>query len=1659
MDVTTPSISISLDQQVEQLETLCKSGRYHDAYKQGLEWWGDIRFWENTNGLSATILNRLGGDRLADAITIRAWRKQPHHHDNSLAYAAYLGNTRGPIECLSFIQENEHLANGSSQKQHEWQVIKAQSLLRFRDFSEAHRLLDDVLLHDPNNLGALFTKGQILLEQKAFTELAKYWQSLYQSTPRESVLAYWISATAASNSRAKAIKLAESHINEYQSCRLWCQLASLYQSEQNWEKVAYTVQKAASLAVVADKSFKGYIESQLARLALEESNYDKARIHLSLCKDGYHQALLKRLDRQVKDQRRVILDVPYMRQQHLTCAPTTMSALLNYWGLSHSSEDIAKEICYHGTPDHLQRNWLKQKDIPFRSFELTWDAAISLLDAGFPFALVTHSSMNSHMQAVVGYDSVSRIFYLMDPSSSSKVEMLADEVIEDLQFTGPKALVFAPGEQFEQLKKFDLAGAEEYLVYERFSDAIEQGQQQLAAEMVLLLEQEHADHRLTLCAHRELAQYRLDHKETLRYTLALLERYPNESRLIRSAFHSYNANGDAERALSFARQKVNVRKDPTFLLMLANQLYSMKKHREEVSSYTRLLRRYCWHEAEALWTLANWQWAHQSFDKALQLYRWAATSDEANETSAMSYFQALRSQKQEDAGIEFLQKRFERYGDKAAGPAITLYQAYEMLDLEHNGLAVLEQACKKRAEDPELIEFCLEQLLTSGQFKQYDTLFSEKSAHLSNEQAKLLTAKSLLQQGHLEQAKQLYYLQHQQQPLNRTIGDHLCRLMAKMEDMETLDGYLETQIESHPNLWTPLWLIADWHSNGQKRIDALKALTERFEDHTEAHYQLIRTLISEQAEDKALKLAEALVEQIPQLAEVHSVYAEALNANQRWLEARNAALHALSINIDSDSAMTALMRACTNIDEKQQALESAIQYLSEQSVFGDALWNIYYWGSDILTPARLIELCKEWRSNYPDCWESWLASALIYRQQNQLEKAANHLVTAKQRFPLVPRVHYELGENYFLMGQIDQAITAFGDALALSPQWHSVSQRLSEMYESQHQLKLAADVLQKAQRHQPDNGILFGMEADLQWQQGQYKEALDNLKKAVKLNMQYPWGWQSLKEWGREQQQPNLAKQLAQEFADDNPNTPIVWLNLAEHSEIKDVSEKEALIRKALTLNPNYAAAQSALLDLHIEQYRFDDAIDEIDAQEQNKQTAPSVRLRRVEIFWRTGRLEEALQASLGLMNECPDYAEGWRQQARLAEDCANKTAAMDAAVQLAKHNPHEARHLVFAANVLQRLKGATPQIEQWLARAFSIQPQDDVVSLSWLDHLLAQRQFEQAIMVEKKIAQFDDNAWLWVRKIQRLCLSNEHENALPIWQQVIDSREDNNWIYETGLAHFGDTISASKAEAKLKWGVENNRISPKAAYLWATKQVHAKDRLSLIRTIDHAEESLWEPLVMAYFDTLEEAGLLAAASFLQRHKNRMERSCHMIGRYGYLLQVNNCFYEALKWYALLPTKQPEQVDGYIWYQYQWALRHLNRWSEAKRINMLAIACEPDVCYDSILLWRALDLSMAGHQEGPNVLANLNRDTLTLTEQRLYDWCQLYTALLEHDIETLLSSHKKQLAALRYHRKQASDCGMTARVRNHFITAALSTLQTNNPLKSLWWRFKISNRL
>src|SRR6185437_1621793 len=115
--------------------------------------------------------------------------------------------------------------------------------------------------------------------------------------------------------------------------------------------------------------------------------------------------------------------------------------------------------------------------------------------------------------------------------------------------------------------------------------------------------------------------------------------------------------------------------DPVFRQQLAAELMTDAR---QYPKATRILRRALRMQplnVYSMTSLAHLYWNQRKFDEALDLYRFGACLDDTKEPPAQTYFSAANANRQTEAALNFLQRRWKGAIAKSPHPFNTWFNA------------------------------------------------------------------------------------------------------------------------------------------------------------------------------------------------------------------------------------------------------------------------------------------------------------------------------------------------------------------------------------------------------------------------------------------------------------------------------------------------------------------------------------------------------------------------------------------------------------------------------------------------------------------------------------------------------------------------------------------------------------------------------------------------------------------------------------------------------------------------------------------------------------------------------------------------------------------------------------------------------------------------
>ena len=1645
---------------IQSINDLCKVGLYLDALELAESKWGSIETWkaDEQQVIAIKLYANLGGDRRSDAILLKAWRKNRSNAEFLYRVFYYTLNSSGPIIAHEMFKKYQDVFQPGEKL--ETDILGFESIIhkRYRNYTRAEQLIDKAILINPSDSWLTSLKIQ-LLDDQGETEQAKIQaQKHFEAYPSPYNMRVLSNLLRKTDGAAAAITLYEQHINDYQSASAWYELAWLYSSVHNWSACQSAIEKFEQVRIVQDKKDNKSLVIWKAQIAIDQQALDVAIELLESDKSGYWKIVRENLMKSQGTLKRKVLDVPFLRQQHMTCAPTTLAALCQYWGDQHKSDDIADQICFDGTPETKERQWLRDNNYAFKEFELEESLAYQLIDHDIPFALVTVDGFSAHIQAVIGYNQQVGTIYIMDPSSSVMQEMLTKETIEHEAYNGARCIAFVPQAKAELLDQFEFPASELYVLLDKFACA--QMKNDFAAAQTILNELVALapEHRITMRAQRNFAVSNNDTGRIFEANSNLLARYPEQSALITSQYYCQRDLGRREQSLEFLYSNINKRYDLDVISTLFGEIYDTSAYDEIKFKALALLKRYGGYSANAHWSLANYYWSQQSFELATEHYLYAFCLDETDSQYIQSYFKAALHLKQEQDALKIIQRRYEKYGVRSHLPAISLYQAYDLIDQEHIGIDCLFEALKLHPSNADLLKYLAERLIIAGDVVRFDEILPKVKATIEQEQYQELIASQAEKNGDFSHAISFYQKAYEKSPFITRYANGYFRLLHKQGAKAQIDQELVKLYETHASNSLVLDYIADWHSDDQFREKVLTKFVQLRPDYSAIRKQLIDVRLKLGHVEQALLLAKETVERLVGEINLKSYLAKCYLKAGDFDRALEIAKEVLKTRIDNDLAFSVMMEASQSRQDKVVALDFVYEQIQTQNIFGDSAWNYWFEANALLPQSRLKDFIDYLVSSYPQLWYSYSIAANYYKQFDDLPKALEMLELGISKFPLTPRFYNDRGQIFEILGDIDQAIKAYQKALSLNPTWTDVTKRLCELLEKHRSTADAQGVIQTGLKHSPDDGVLYGYLADIQMQQADDQAAISSLVNAVKYCNDYRWAWNQLIHLCKRTEQADLPYNLALELSKQQPYQGPVWRNLAYL--VDDEAEKLSLLDKAIKCDNYFIKAYQDKSEYFEQTGDYKSALAVLDQTPWGEQLPEALLIQKVDLLIEIGQNEQAIDLLKSILFNTLGYAHLWSKLFDLLEKSDRNKDIVECSHKSVEQNRHDPDVLCYAGENLIAKGTADDRnlATEYLHKAYRLAPNDQYIALTYIDMLIENKAFEQALDELNKFEQYRQSNVALARKIAVLCELEQYQQAFARFESLILDSSCEYWPIDHSFKALSQEYPFEKLMALFNKRFDQLPKIQAYYYVYSTLENLGANKhkqfLSLFNDCDNGQH--WLGGFLALIDFWDEHKISPLPELVDRFFDRISVEPELIKQLGNLYINLGHYHSVIRLYE--GCKVDAQLSAFNFYHYRIALQITGRWDDAGLIIERGLACKPDSSIHNLKLWQFYELYRTGGLVTLDDLAVIDYNELISVEQYVHTTLVVGATLSDNSVESKRDELSDLLRNCQRHYQQVAGHEFANHARNTLkqrLKAQIATTGFWQKLLINWW---INNR-
>jgi tetratricopeptide (TPR) repeat protein len=1579
------------------LQSLYDAGRYLDAW-QAAQAFAPVGEWADTPALilGGRLAMQWGNTPLSNRLHLRAHRQSPNDDSAFYYFILSIHAKHGPFEALRLIHERTATFSGPpvTQAQADLWIQQARLLSLFRDFDAAGSCLALAENTFPHYPWLWVEKSGHLREQDRYEEsLAAALHAIRLRPWYRPAIQAQVHLLQLLGRDDEALALLEASSQHLQCAGLVQSHALALEEIGRDIDLLATLERLGKLQPLATPDHLRWRAARRCDACYRLGRDAEALATAREAGPGFYEKIAERLATPpAPDARRVKLPLGFVRQHHMTCAPATMAALSHFWEQPIDHLELAREICYDGTPAHLERAWAEEHGWVVREFRVTWESARALLDRGCPFALVTVGIRSGHMQAVLGYDSRLGVLLIRDPYQRSFSEWIADSLFETHASNGPRGMIMIPRDKASLLDGIELPDEALHKHAHALQRALARHDRATAGAAVSALELANTDHLLTHKARFEIAYYDANPALALPPVRVLRERFPKDVNLQLDELQLLNQLG---RTTEHRELLASLAGRPYAPLVFQRQeaeelTRDARHHPRALKLLRRALRRHA-SDASTLIALAHLLWNMSRLPEATHLYRLAASAGDKNEGHWDSYFKASRHLRKTDESLTLIRCRFELWGDRSSQPARTLFDCFEALDRMPEAFATLDEARRKRPGDGDLLLFCADAHARYGRYSDADELMQAAAPRASSSAWRRTAAKiagiqgeHVLALGHWREIVAL-------NPSDSFAHGAVARTLAIIEGRDSALRHLDEACVQQPHSLALRQTQIEWlrDEDPERRVASIDALLTLDPANAWAHREKARALRRQQRLAEALASAEDALRIDPSSPSSHGIRAEMLAALDRLSDARESYRAGIRLSIDAHWLFSELLSACPDFASRREAVVFIQEELLRQPSLDAAPLQFRATARPILSPEDLRAALELLWQRHPESWSVWSALINHLLDQELAPEALAKATNAVLRFPLTPRLWLDLGNVQAHLGETECARAAYEKALSINPAWSLVSRQLSRIHERTLQLDLAAHVLRRAVALEPNSGLNHGWLADILWRQRDTDAALTSLEKAIAITPDYDWAWDRLREWSPSAGQPDRALRLAETLAQTRPGevdswTRLVRLRFNDHSPDANL---QALDRAAALdpRNPDIYDLRADLLAFH---KRYDEALAACSPGVFGDAPPVSLQGRAAWIEHCRGRIHQAIKRMNAVVAAHPDYVWGWSLLANWYYNENQFDDLQKAAARWAWLSPDTALPHGYLG-IVHKERSRRKEAKDAFTRAIAADPAYEYGAFELLGLQLGDSEFEavaktlqhiethfppaESLRAQLQFARARKDRDAAHKHLRTLgCLSSLSPSELNFSTNIALK---NDWEKEVASA-FGPLLSDADTLPEL--GRQWARAREKKSFLltlWALRKLRPTPAHR--RNIDMA---LIEQLGDARRVRMLQLFCLLRRSELRAHEDTW-------GQVGYAFNTNHRYRSVVRW--MRDWRKRPEAPPWMRVNLIQSLYSRKKITEARDALMAALDRPRDHTHDMLLVWLACEQALDGNTVG----ALSTRDRIT--ENKLSDYDKALLALTE----------------------------------------------------------------
>lgn len=1608
-DVIAAGVAQGADDEVgARVEALYDAGLYRQALDAAEAGWGPLRSWqgEERRLTASRLMAQLGLFRTSAALVLATWRAVrragvPASFDLHYAYLRTLFNHNGPYMARRALRQLEPRLQMEPEQRARWQALAAVVHGAYRDWDSAHACVDEAMRLSATPGRYHFERAWLQELQDRYDEALASLAAVPADTPnleryRAQSHARLLEITGR---RDEAVALLQETFAAIESIDLGLRLHRMLIEAGRLDAADACLERLRRLAPPGDAGTGQDLALAEGELRYRRGDMDGAFAAFAAVRGHYFRKVRETMAVARHTGVHRLLEVPFIRQHHMTCAPATVAAIWRYHGHILDHLTLAEAICYDGTSDLAERRWVEEQGWAVREFELNLDDIVTLIDAGCPVGLSTVEPGSAHMQAIIGYDTRKGIYLLRDPYYPSVQELLIEGAHEAYAASGPRCIAMVPPERRDWLFALPLRQAALYDDYFVLQQALEGNRRDEALAAAARLEAAAPGHRLALWAQRSIAGYDNDLPRQLQLVNALLEQFPDDLNLLAAKARMLGDLGREAERLGFLKhcRRRGIR-HPYLLQALAEQMAQDNRRVQETQALLHDILRRQPMSAAAWWTRAGVHWDSLEREEAFDCYRLCLCLADKVEGYAASYFKAARFLRREQEALAYLQRRIDWLGSRSANPYITYARALDMLERTHESIDVLAAALTRHPDDAWLVDEAVGLLCNAGEVARAGQLLAEKGGVLSEVARLYKQARLADMQGDTGAELACYRRILVLQPRNEHAAGRIAGLLQETESTEAALAFLDLRLADNPH---NLWLLHEKLSYVarlplEERKPLVAAMHALHPQDTRLTLAWTRILRSEGRQDEALRLVQQAVGIDADEVRVHLALGDICMELGRRDQARAAYERAILISVDADGAFEKLLSTQIAFEDKQAALKLIHGELMRQVSLGNGILEFQGLARRYLPDVEVRAFLDVAVEERPDLWQSWVALGNFLMETHELDAACAIFNSGVERFPLLPRLWLDRGEVQRLRGDYTAAESDIRAALAISPAYGLAVTRLADVLELQSRPAEALAALDQGLQHDPHYVAHYGFRADLLWRMERRDEAFDTLCRSLQVDHDYGWAWSRLHSWANALDRRAEVDALVEDLLARFPDEVDLWKQCAE--VITSVERRHDCLKRALELAPQRSDLLLARCDLFAEDGRVDEARALIAGAYAGREKPSEVLTYEAWLTQETGRLDEAVAQLEAVVEQDPGHYNAWRLLARWHDAAGRSADCCRCARHCVALYPQSAQVLGMAADFLLRHGGdenreaVRREARNYLERALKQDHSNLYNYLTLADLYLDEGELDACEQLFAQILMDTRNPYTVARHLRLALLRGNVEAAQGHYSYLLHSDEDSNWLLLEPLRWFREQKQLEAARDCLQAAAASATAPVRVARPWMALTLEGKNRgvWKAVKGLQARPDFRREALVFA----LGEEGV------------RPDLVEMLVARLGREFRRDALLWTALvnrraaqrDWMQLGELSRPSQVPeggaARAYYFCGMAWRQRINWRHARELAALAARQPRDDSHHNLMFWEHFDAGLADFAAiDGNRLAALDLRELTEVERLLLDVLQAVAGL------------------------------------------------------------------